>query len=359
MAWVQGSESKSDFATLIIRRLVSMTLRPVALLALLALGLAVPQAASAGERITFMTDWKPEAEQGGFYEALALGLYAKRGLDVEIRSGGTGANPQQLMAAGAVDMAIGSNSFFALNLVKAGAPVVAVMASYQKDPEVLILHPEDPANGIADLKGRPIMISDASIDTMWAWLKAKYGFDDKQIRKYSGNPAPFIVDKRAVQQGYVTSEPMVIEREGGFKPKLFLLADNGYLTYGAMVLAKRDWVERRPEIVRAFVEASIEGWKSYLDGDPAPGDALIKKGNPDMTDDILAYARGKMKEHGIVDSGDAKTLGIGAMTDARWSEFFKLVSAEGLYPADLDYRKAYTLQFLGKGSGVAASPAAP
>jgi NitT/TauT family transport system substrate-binding protein len=302
--------------------------------------------AMADQRIIFMTDWKPEAEQGGFYEAKAEGLYAKRGLDVEIRSGGSGANPQQLMAAGAVDMAIGSSSFFALNLVKAGAPVVAVMAGYQKDPQVLILHPQDPANSLVDLKGRPIMISDASIDTMWAWLKATYGFTDAQIRKYTGNPAPFIVDKTAIQQGYVTSEPLVIERAGGFKPKVFLLADSGYPTYGALVLAKRSWVDSKPEIVRAFVEASIEGWRDYLNGDPAPADALIQKGNPDMTPDILDYARDKMKEYGIVDSGDTKTLGIGAMTDARWADFFKLTSGEGLYPADLDYRKAYTLQFI-------------
>ncbi len=320
----------------------------------LAAGLATPTLAA--ERVIFMTDWKPEAEQGGFYEAAALGLYAKHGLDVQIRSGGSGANPQQLMAAGAVDMAIGSNSFFALNLVKAGAPVVAVMASYQKDPEVLILHPEDTAAAIADLKGRSIMISDASIDTMWAWLKGKYGFEDKQIRKYSGNSAPFLVDRTAIQQGYVTSEPLVIEQKGGFKPKLFLLADSGYSTYGSLVLAKSDWVVKKPDIVRAFVEASIEGWRAYLDGDPAAADALIKKGNPDMTDDILKYARGKMKDYGIVDSGDTKTLGIGAMTDARWADFFKMASGQGLYPTDLDYKKAYTLDFVDKGYGSAVQP---
>jgi NitT/TauT family transport system substrate-binding protein len=311
----------------------------------------------AAERVIFMTDWKPEAEQGGFYEAAAMGFYAKHGLDVQIRSGGSGANPQQLMAAGAVDMAIGSNSFFGLNLVKAGAPVVAVMAAYQKDPEVLILHPDDPANGLADLKGRSIMISDASIDTMWAWLKGKYGFDDKQIRKYSGNPAPFIVDKTAIQQGYVTSEPLVIEQKGGFKPKLFLLADSGYSTYGAMVLAKTDWVLRKPEIVQAFVDASIEGWHAYLNGDAGPADALIKKGNPDMTDDILKYARDRMKEYGIVESGDTKTMGIGAMSDTRWADFFKMASAQKLYPADLDYKKAYTLQFIDKAYGIDAGAA--
>jgi NitT/TauT family transport system substrate-binding protein len=282
------------------------------LIAVLSLVVAVwPGAALAGQRVVFMTDWKPEAEQGGFYEALAQGLYAKRGLDVEIRSGGVGANPQQLMAAGAVDMAIGSNSFFAFNLAKAGAPVVAVMASYQKDPEVLILHPDDPAHSVADLKGRPIMISDASIDTMWSWLKANYGFTDAQIRKYTGNPALFIVDKKAVQQGYVTSEPLVIARAAGFEPKLFLLADSGYLTYGSLVLARQSWVEQKPDIVQAFVDASIEGWRNYLTGDPAPADALIKKGNPDMSDDILNFARDKMRSYGIVDSGDAKTLGIG------------------------------------------------
>ena len=315
-------------------------------------GIATPSLAA--ERVIFMTDWKPEAELGGFYEAAALGFYAKHGLDVQIRSGGSGANPQQLMAAGAVDMAIGSNSFFGLNLVKAGAPVVAVMASYQKDPEVLILHPEDPATSLADLKGRSIMISDASIDTMWVWLKGKYGFDDKQIRKYTGNPAPFLVDKKAIQQGYVTSEPLVIEQKGGFKPRLFLLADSGYSTYGSLVMAKSDWVATKPEIVQAFVDASIEGWHAYLNGDPAPADALIKKGNPDMTDDILKDARARMQEYGIVESGDTKTMGIGAMTDARWADFFKMASGQGLYPADLDYRKAYTLQFVNKGHGLEA-----
>jgi NitT/TauT family transport system substrate-binding protein len=318
----------------------------------LAAGLTMPSLAA--ERVVFMTDWKPEAEQGGFYEAQAMGLYAKHGLDVQIRSGGSGANPQQLMAAGAVDMAIGSNSFFALNLVKAGAPVVAVMASYQKDPEVLILHPEDEATTPADLKGRPIMISDASIDTMWAWLKGKYGFEDKQIRKYSGNPAPFLVDKTAIQQGYVTSEPLVIEKAGGFKPKLFLLADYGYSTYGSLVLVKSDWVTKKPDVVKAFVEASIEGWKAYLYGDAAPADALIKKGNPDMTDGILSYARDRMKEYGIIDSGDAKTLGLGAMTDARWAEFTKMAVGQGLYPAGIDYQQGYTLQFVDKGYGLDA-----
>jgi NitT/TauT family transport system substrate-binding protein len=200
------------------------------------------------------------------------------------------------------------------------------------------------------------MISDASIDTMWAWLKGKYGFEDKQIRKYSGNSAPFLVDRTAIQQGYVTSEPLVIEQKGGFKPKLFLLADSGYSTYGSLVLAKSDWVVKKPDIVRAFVEASIEGWRAYLDGDPAAADALIKKGNPDMTDDILKYARGKMKDYGIVDSGDTKTLGIGAMTDARWADFFKMASGQGLYPTDLDYKKAYTLDFVDKGYGSAVQP---
>ena len=305
------------------------------------------QPAAAAQKIVFLTDWKPEAEQGGFYQALATGLYAKQGLEVEIRSGGTGANPQQMMAAGAVDMAIGSNSYFALNLVRAGASVVAVMASYQKDPQVLILHPDDPAATLADLKGRPIMISDASIDTMWSWLKGKYGFDNQQIRKYTGNAAPFLVDKKAVQQGYVTSDPMVVGQALGAKPKVFLLADNGYAIYGSLVLVKRDWVENKPDIVRAFVEATAEGWQTYLNGDPSPADALIKRGNPDMTDDILAYARDTMKSYGIVESGDTKTLGIGAMTDARWAAFFKEAVAQGLYPADLDYKSAYRLDFLG------------
>ena len=294
--------------------------------------------------IRFATDWRAQAEHGGFYQALANGEYEKRGLKVEIVQGGPGVNVPQLLAAGAVEMGMGSNSFIVLNLAQENAPVTAVAAFMQKDPQVLIAHPDQGIETIADLKDRPILLSDASVTAFWVWLKAKYGFTDDQVRKYTFNAAPFLSDKRVAQQGYVTSEPYTIEKEAGFAPKVFLLADNGYPGYATMVLARNDLIADNPEAVRAFVEASVAGWRDYLYGDPSAADALIRADNPEMTQDVLDQAREKLKSYGIVDGGEASQIGL--MTDARWQEFFEMARDQGVYPADMNYRAAYSLDFV-------------
>jgi NitT/TauT family transport system substrate-binding protein len=298
--------------------------------------------------IRFATDWRAQAEQGGFYEALANGEYRKRGLDVKIVQGGPGVNVPQLLAAGAVEMGMGSNSFIVMNLAQQGVPVKAVAAYFQKDPQVLMAHPDQGVQTIADLKGRPILLSDASVGAFWPWLKAKYGFADSQIRKYTFNSAPFLADKRAAEEGYVSSEPYTLEKQAGMKPVVFLLADNGYPGYANMVLAPDSLIAKNPAAVKAFVEATAQGWHDYLYGDPKPADALIRKDNPEMTQDVLDQAREKMRSHGLVDSGDAKTGGIGVMTDARWKTFTDMAVSEGVYPKTLDPKRAYTLQFVGK-----------
>jgi NitT/TauT family transport system substrate-binding protein len=292
--------------------------------------------------VRFATDWLAQAEQGGFYQALATGEYQRRGLRVTIHQGGPASNVPQLLATGAVDLGMGSNSFVVMNLAAAKAPVRAVAAFMQKDPQVLMSHPDAGVNSLADLKDRPILLSDASVTAFWVWLKAKYGFSDSQVRKYTFNPAPFLADKRAVQQGYVTSEPYVIEQQGGMAPKVFLLADEGYPGYAAMVLAPDIFANTRPDVLRAFLEASQAGWISYLEGDPTPADTLIKAANPEMTQDVLDQAREKMRSYGLVGTGAQ----IGQMTDARWKSFFDATAAQGVYPADLDYRTAFRLDFL-------------
>lgn len=314
------------------------------LAALAALSLAT--GARADTAITFVTDWKAQAEHGGFYEALAEGLYARRGLKVRILQGGPSVNVPQLLATGAADFGIGSNDFIALNIVKAGAPLRAVMAVFQKDPQVLITHPRGDVRKLADMKGKPIMISDAATSAFWPWLKAKYGFDDRQIRKYTFNLAPFLVDPKAIQEGYVTSEPYTIERQGRFKPQVYLLADNGYPGTANLVLVPQKWIDGRRGAVQAFVDATILGWTHYLYGNPAPANALIKRDNPEMTDDLIAQAIAKMKAYDILEPKGLKLHAIGTMSDAHWKAFFDTMSSEGLYPRTLDWRKAYTLDFV-------------
>jgi NitT/TauT family transport system substrate-binding protein len=316
-----------------------------ALAALLLLGAG--RMALADDAVTIGTDWRAEAEHGGIYQALATGLYKKYHLDVTIRQGGPNLNQAQLLAAGRYDFSVQSNSFELLNFIRAGVPVVAVASAFQKDPQVLIAHPGAGNDTLAAMKGKPILISAASRENFWKFLVKRYGFTDEQIRPYTFNMTPFLADRQAIQQGYLTSEPYAIELATGEKPVTILLADQGYQSYAALIATTRSTIDGKPDLVQRFVRATMEGWASYLGSDPSPANALIKKDNAEMTDAILAHAIEGMKQYGLVQSGDAETQGIGAMTDKRWHDFFDFASDAGLYDKDLDYRKAYDLRFVG------------
>jgi NitT/TauT family transport system substrate-binding protein len=302
-------------------------------------------------KLTFQSNWRAQAEHGGYYQAVATGIYAKHGLDVTVRPGGPQINNPQLLAASAIDFSMGSDSFNGLNFVRNNIPLVVVGSMFQKDPRVLLAHPGQGNDSLAALKGKPILIASASRNNYWQFLRAKYGYTDDQIRAYTFNMAPFLADKAAIQQGFLTSEPLKMQ-QAGIQPVIHLLADNGYVSYATTLETRLQLVQEKPDVVQRFVNATIEGWYSYIYGDRTAANALIKKDNPEMSDEQLAYSHAKMKEYGIVDSGDALKLGIGAMTAARWKEFADTMVKAGVYPADLDVSKAYTLQFVNKGHGM-------
>src|SRR3954470_14961010 len=256
----------------------------------------------------------------------------------------------QLMMAGRLDFNLGGGR--AIEFVQQNLPFVAIAAMFQKDPSVLIAHPGQGNDSFAALKGKPILIGADTRASWWRFLAGKFGYSDAQIRPYTFNPQPFLTDKALVQQGYLGSEPFAIEQAAHFKPVVLLLADAGYAGYGSIVTTSRKLVTERPYVVQRFVDASIEGWYSYLYGDPTPANTLIRHDNPEMPDALLTYGRDVMKARGIVDSGDALTLGIGAMTDARWSEFYHSMADVGVYPQGLEVTKAYTLRFVDQHVGM-------
>ena len=313
-----------------------------------------PIAASAQtlEKITFGTNWLAQAEHGGFYQAVADGTYKKYGLDVTIVPGGPQANNRLLLPVGKIDFYMGGNMLQAFSAVQESIPTLVVAASFQKEPQVLIAHPNEGFESFADLKkSNDILVSKEGLASYFQWMKSEYGFKEEQTKPYTFNAAPFLANKKAVMQGYLSSEPVVIEKVAGFKPKVFLLADYGFDTYSTTIETRRELVEKKPEMVQKFVEASILGWNNYLYGDNAAANALIKKDNPEMSDDKIAAGIALMKANGIVDSGDTLQMGIGAMTDARMKSFFDKMVKAGLFKADLDYKKSYTLQFVNKGLG--------
>jgi NitT/TauT family transport system substrate-binding protein len=328
---------------------------------LVSLALAVtiaagPASAQALDKIVFGTNWVAEGEHGGFYQALADGTYRKYGLDVTIVPGGPNTNNQILLPVGKIDFFLSANTLEGFDAVTQNVPVIEVAALFQKDPQVLIAHPDQGVAKFTDLKNLTLFVSSEGTATYYQWLKADYGFTDSQVRPYTFNPQPFIVNPKSAMQGYVTSEPFAVEKAAHFTPKVFLLADQGFSAYSTLLETRRDLVEKKPDLVQRFVDASIVGWYNYIYHDNAAANALIKKQNPEMTDDLLAYSVTKMKEYGIVDSGDTTTLGVGAMTDARMKNFFDEMVRAGVAKPGLDYRKSYTLQFVGKKVGLELRP---
>lgn len=301
--------------------------------------------------VKFGTNWVAQAEHGGFYQSVADGTYEECGLSVEIVPGGPQVNNRALMLAGRIDFHMGGDLLQAFNAVKEGVPVVSVAATFQKHPQVILAHPGE-AETWDDLKDLTLLIGDNGFQSYYQWMIAEHGFTADQREPYTFNPAPFLADKAKGMQGYLSSEPFLVEKEGGFTPNVFLIADAGYSTYATTIEAMADTIADRPDDVKCFVEGSIKGWYNYLYGDPSAANALIQEANPEMTADKIAFAIEKMKENGIVDSGDALEKGIGVITDEKVEDFFNKMVNAGVIEADIEWKAAYTTQFVGNGLGM-------
>ncbi len=308
------------------------------------------------DKVSFGTNWVAEAEHGGFFQAVADGTYKRYGLDVTIVPGGPNENNRMLLISGKIEFFMAANTLMSFDAVANNVPVVSIAAMFQKDPQVFLTHPESRITKLEELKPLTLFVSKEGISSYYQWLKSEYGFSEKNVRPYTFNPQPFIATAQSAMQGYVTSEPFAVERAAGFKPGVILLADNGFNTYSTLIETRRDLIESKPDLVQRFVDASIVGWYNYIYGDNSAGNALIKKMNPEMTDDLLAYSVAKMKEYGIVDSGDSVDKGIGAMTEERIASFFDKMVRAGVVKSTIDYRKSYTLRFVNKGVGIDLRP---
>jgi NitT/TauT family transport system substrate-binding protein len=306
--------------------------------------------------VAFGTNWLAQAEHGGFYQSVADGTYAECGLDVTIVPGGPQVNNRALMLAGRIDFHMGGDMLQAFNAVKEDIPVVVVAAVFQKHPQVILAHPGQ-AETFEDLKELTLLIGDNGFTSYYQWMIDQYGFTAEQREPYTFNPAPFLADDGLGMQGYLSSEPYLVEQEGGFTPEVFLIADAGFSSYATTVETMRDTVEQRPEVVECFVDGTIEGWYNYLYGDNAGANELILADNPDMTQDKIDYAISRMKAEGIVESGDALEVGIGALSEQKIGDFYDKMVSAGVIEEGVDWRASFTTEFVNDGVGMELKPA--
>ena len=326
-----------------------MSLTRVTLAATLAVS-AAP--ALALEEVSFGTNWVPEAEHGGYYQAAADGTYEACGLDVTIVPGGPQVNNRALLMAGKIDFNMSGNLLLPFNAVEQGIPIKVVAAHFQKEPQVILTHPGK-VNSFEEVATLPkLFIGDNGYQSYYQWMIHDFGFKAENRVPYTFNPGPFIADPDSGQQGYITSEPFAIEREGGFKPDIWVIADEGFNTYATLVEAMQATIDTKPEVVKCFVEGSAIGWATYLYGDPTLGNAAIQAQNPEMSIEQIEYSIKMMRDYGIVDSGDALELGIGGMKAETIQSFYDKMVASGVVAAGLDLSKVYSLDFANTGAAL-------
>ena len=317
------------------------------------LALTVQTAALAQEKVTFATNWKAQAAHGGFYQAVADGTYKQYGLDVTIQPGGPQVNNRPLLPAGRIHFLMTGNLLHSFDNVKNSVPTVVVAAMFQKDPQALMAHPGQGYESFANLKNAPLaLIAKDGQFSWWQWLKVTHGFRDEALKPYNYNLAPFLANPKAIQQGYSVAEPIYIEKQGQFKPVVHLLADHGFSTYSTVIEARTETVKNQPDLVQRFVDASALGWVNYLYGNRAAANALMIKANPEMSETEMEASVALMKSQGIVDSGEAASKGVGAMSAARIQDFYGQMVKAGLYKAgEVDLAKVATFQFVNKSVG--------
>jgi NitT/TauT family transport system substrate-binding protein len=330
--------------------------RGIQTIAAMALVLFAGAPAHALDQVRLGTNWLAEPEQGGFYQAVVDGTYRRYGLDVTIQPGGPQMNNEILLPVGKIDFYVGGDLLGPFDAAAQHVPIVAVSAIFQKNPQILMSHPGVGLDRFQDLRGASLFLGKEFFSTTFQWMRAKWGFSETKVKPYTYDPAPFIADKRSAQQGYVTSEPYSVERLGGFTPNVFLLNDYGYDTYSTLIETRPDLIASKRALVQRFVDASEIGWHNYLYGDDKAANAAIKRDNPDMTDEQIAFSIAKLKSYGIVDSGESLTNGIGAMSMRRIQRFFQVVAQAGVEPKTLDFRSAIDLSFVNKKVGLDRRP---
>jgi NitT/TauT family transport system substrate-binding protein len=271
-------------------------------------------AAPALRKVVFQTDWFPQAEHGGFYQALVQGYYAQAGMDVEIRSGGPGVGIKVPVAKGEVDFGM-NRSDDVMVVASRGMPLLMVAAIMQHDPQGLMVHEDSPVKSFRDLKGRSV---NANIGMTWIpYLQKKYAlkFD---LKPNTYGLATFLAEKETIQQCFVTNEPFFAQQQG-VRVRVLPIAESGYDVYH-VIICRRELARLAPDVVRAFVAASIRGWSDYLAGDPTAAHAEIIKRNPQMSREQLEYSRGELLIRGLVTGDRAKGEDIGQLSLARLAE---------------------------------------
>lgn len=304
---------------------------------------AAPDGPRPVVKIRFQTDWFPQAEHGGFYQALAKGFYREAGLDVEIVPGGPGVTVAQKMMAGVADIGMSRSDDVAV-FVQTGLPLMLIGVTMQHDPQAILMHEENALSSFEQLQGKSIMAVPGS---SWIdYLKARYKIEFSIIPSNYGI-GQFMADKKFIQQCFITNEPYYVSKNGA-KPKTLLIADSGFDPYRVYMSTSR-FIRERPEAIRAFVAASTRGWDDFMNGDPSPAFKLIGERNDKMPLEFLQYSHRSLAENKLISGHSERGEKLGQLTKKRLQEQVDTLVQLKLLPAPMPLEKFVAFEFIPPG----------
>ncbi len=289
--------------------------------------------------LTLQTDWYPQPEMGGFYQAQLEGLYKAQGLDVSIAPGGPFVIGDQQVATSAAQFAMSSSDKVLIS-VSTGLPLVAVMATMQQDPQAILLHEQSPVHDFADLENRTIAVKPGS--AWFAYLVHRYHLRNVREIPATQSVANFLQDPSYIQQCFVTSEPYFVQKAGA-PARTMLISSTGYEPY-RIVETSRSFLAAHPELVGRFVKASIEGWQHYL-ADPSLVNAELHRLNPAMSTEQMQFSVRTLKEQHFIDGPGTAASHLGHFTPERWSKTYQQLLSLKVIANPIDPASAYTTQF--------------
>jgi NitT/TauT family transport system substrate-binding protein len=326
-----------------------MKLRLLLPLALALASFSPAALAAAGKplfKITVQLDWIAEPEHGGLYQAQARGFFRDEGLDVTLIPGGPNAFVMPSVATGKADIGQADSTNTLLQQAE-GLPVVQFAAVFQDDPSGLLVNADSSVRTFEDLQGKTIIARPE-----WAFLKflqKKYGLK-VNIVPQNFSVAAFLGNKEAIQQGYFIAEPYHIVKAGGKMPRFLSTWDAGFRAY-AVLVTNRKFAREHPAELRAFVRAYINGWRDYLEGDPAPAHEALKKANSANTDDFMMFSRKMIIDEKLVPGRDPNSSisRIGRLDPQRFETQIAQLEELGILPkGKVRVTDAITTDFLPK-----------
>lgn len=317
-------------------------------------GLMATSPASAEDDVKLRLNWQYYGSHAGFALGKVDGIYEDAGIDIDIRSGNGSSSAHRLVANGDSDFAYGSCGAM-IDLASKGAEIISVAVIDATGSEAVIVRPDVGIDSIDGLRGKVVLTTaNAGVNTFFPIVLANAGMSEEDVNLTNVAEGALVSSylqrsgDAVAMLGGLDDKPAEIRANGGDDPVLFPYSDFGVDQVGYCISTRRDLVEDNPDLVKRFVDATLEAY-ARTEADPDKAVAAIA----DIVGGTFAEEQGMMQARSVLDV----TLGIlysGANTERKlgynvpsdWESMVGLMKEYNDLDPDADPESFYTNRFI-------------